>query len=497
MQVVKANLEVTTGMHLLETPEDIIINSQVYDKATMQPTANQFFNINNDCELLAKLTSLTDNEYSRIHKPADYNHILQDADDIELFYIINRSVLYQLRKHDGVYSITKSCQIDEENHMNMKFLGQTERYVLCATNALESKTISVVKIDKQSFEYTEMISETFESEKIMVDYYTFRNDENYIYFYVYKSCSNEECGVIIYQGNINTNEVIEIHKNTWDYSLAIGKCAPTTFNDYYHILVSDEEGENYEFLRYHINFDGEVDERRFAVSHEIVKMYLLENLEMQADDNLCFTLQNINNEYIACVIHSAESIQKTNTTPMYKILLFKPEGDGLKCIYVYSFGRVCYGALFYDESTILAHTTSGYRMYQLNTTTEKYQSCYERTGSFKCIGIDEMNRIYNIEDDNRITITSNITACTLEANFQKNSYEYNGSSFYTAVEFYAKNFYNTYITTKAELILDGPCQFSDGTKRKTVTITTGVNSEAVRIYGPGKVDVIIKQVGVD
>ena len=290
MQVVKANLDITTGMHLLETPEDIIINSQVYDKTTMQPTANQFFNINNDCELLAKLISLTDSEYSRIHKPADYNHILQDADDIELFYIINRSVLYQLRKHNGAYSITKSCKVDEENHMNMKFLGQTEHYILCATNALESKTVSIVKIDKQSFKCTEMIAETFESTKVMADYYVFRNDENYIYFYLYKSCSEEECGVIIYQGNINTNEVIEIHKNTWDYSLAIGKCAPTTFNGYYHILASDLEGENYEFLRYHINFDGEVDERRFEVSHEIVKMYLLENLEMKADDNLCFVM---------------------------------------------------------------------------------------------------------------------------------------------------------------------------------------------------------------
>ena len=46
MQVIPENLNITTGYHVFETPDDIIINSQIYDKITMEPKPYNFFNTN-------------------------------------------------------------------------------------------------------------------------------------------------------------------------------------------------------------------------------------------------------------------------------------------------------------------------------------------------------------------------------------------------------------------------------------------------------------------
>ena len=46
MQVIPENLNITTGYHVFETPDNIIINSQIYDKITMKQKTYNFFNSN-------------------------------------------------------------------------------------------------------------------------------------------------------------------------------------------------------------------------------------------------------------------------------------------------------------------------------------------------------------------------------------------------------------------------------------------------------------------
>ena len=92
MQVIPENLNITTGYHVFETPDDIIINSQVYDKITMEPKPFNFFNTNYKYQtyenmLLHFYTKL--NHYTMLPKEVNYKRYIQDTKDPSIFYFCN------------------------------------------------------------------------------------------------------------------------------------------------------------------------------------------------------------------------------------------------------------------------------------------------------------------------------------------------------------------------------------------------------------------------
>ena len=91
MQVIPENLNITTGYHVFETPDDIIINSQIYDKITMEPKPYNFFNTNyclNNKNLLLHEVNILEYPWAMIAKEPDYKYYIQDNQDSSIFYCL-------------------------------------------------------------------------------------------------------------------------------------------------------------------------------------------------------------------------------------------------------------------------------------------------------------------------------------------------------------------------------------------------------------------------
>ena len=62
------------GMHVFETPDNIIINSQIYDKITMEPKLCNFLNINayNNTNILKKEITIINSNRNVFPKEPEY-----------------------------------------------------------------------------------------------------------------------------------------------------------------------------------------------------------------------------------------------------------------------------------------------------------------------------------------------------------------------------------------------------------------------------------------
>ena len=111
MQVIPENLNITTGYHVFETPDDIIINSQIYDRITMEPKPYNFFNTNyclNNKNLLLHEVNILEYPWAMIAKEPDYRYYIQDTQDSDIFYCVTEQAesnqnQYILNQHSQVF----------------------------------------------------------------------------------------------------------------------------------------------------------------------------------------------------------------------------------------------------------------------------------------------------------------------------------------------------------------------------------------------------------
>ena len=151
MQVIPDNLNITTGQHVFETPEDIVINSQIYDKITMEPKPYNFFNMNtvltNKNLLLHNVNIL---EYTGVNmaKENNYKYYIQDSQNPDLYYCLSEigpsntnQYFHQIKKVENGWQVVKSISPDSGyrwnyntyfTYLHYKMLGQTDNYVILA-----------------------------------------------------------------------------------------------------------------------------------------------------------------------------------------------------------------------------------------------------------------------------------------------------------------------------------------------------------------------------
>ena len=126
------------GFHVMETPDNIIINSQVYDKVSYEPVLYNFTTVQNNNRycLLYNNIQIIDNTSSLQPTGCDYVYYLQDKYNADIFYIINYT------SDDKAQSVTKisssenkilavNTNVGPQNYARgMKFMGQTRDYIL-------------------------------------------------------------------------------------------------------------------------------------------------------------------------------------------------------------------------------------------------------------------------------------------------------------------------------------------------------------------------------
>jgi hypothetical protein len=471
-------------MHLLEMPNDIILNSQMYTKTTFQPNAYHFFNINSQSNLLDKYLSLGKTS-RRSHKESTYTNILQDTTNANMYYFVTSeesSNLFKIYCENGLY-IRKNDIVFE--NVCAKILCQTRDYLVL--DILSNTQDSIVRINKETFTF-DKCDETISEEEYYKQKYIISSDENYMYFFEIKRTSSVFEYLSIKKYNINANEITEIYTESKISHLAAMSSSITVDNIAYLFGANEN---SFAFLGYNINY---TDDSVVKTIHPISGI----TYKNVVDKRLYVTLHNIDNNYISCTIHQLENEESgVNAEQYHQHLIFQVNSGKFILKNKVTFTEGCYGILYFSDLYHLIFTANGFNFYEFNPEIVSFEKVYEKTGSFDFIGVDAVKRLYTITN-NEIDIISNATICFLESHFEKNEYSYEGTDIETKVFLSAKNFQNNSLHVEVEVHLQGPCYFTDGTQ--VASVFTELNKDVsldVIIKGSGKIDLIVKQLGIN
>lgn len=164
MQITPSNLNHTNGYQLMETPDDIIINNQVYDKFTMEPKEFKFFNTNfhlNHKVMLKHQVNILEYPWSMIPKEPDYEYYIIDNQDVNIFYCISEKaydnqeqyILKVQKTPEGEYKILNYISPDNgdaptsyyhdssspnSSRCIYKLLGQNDSFLYIAVSKVHS-----------------------------------------------------------------------------------------------------------------------------------------------------------------------------------------------------------------------------------------------------------------------------------------------------------------------------------------------------------------------
>lgn len=557
MQVIPENLNITTGYHVFETPDDIIINSQIYDKITMEPKPYNFFNTNyclNNKNLLLHEVNILEYPWAMIAKEPDYKYYIQDTQNSDIFYCLTEQAynnqdqyLLKIQKTDTSWIVLKSITPDSSYRYGMnvhyghsqstvyhyKIIGQTERFIiLCqinsggthvwSSNQPRLQTLSYVVINKSD------MSSKYLNIGVYYDYSIYNIKENDDSIYIYENLAGI-INIIRFDPYTNTRTIL-FTKDSYKNEKCIGISNIIKFKDNYYILTANHEDTYYALQKIIINFEynqvtcSEIPLEKnnsFAYHHATNRSDFLDCGWLQID------LKNIDNTYIAITIHDLQnkahgycycgspawgygegslpwSTYNQNTlsqSGFHRHILYKYDEINDKWI---SKGIITpdeptqhiYGVLYYDEYTPIFFLDTRIMAYKLNLKTEKYEKVFEKPGTFYTIGLDENNKFYMFDSNNNCYIYNDISSYELFATFEHDSYEYDNKPIQTYVTILSKNFVSQYIATKVELTLEGNCKFTENNKKTLITHTqsTGKLNVPVTVTNGGTMYCYIKEV---
>lgn len=547
MKVIPNFSKLNLGPHILETSEDIVISSQLYDKYTMKIKPFNFFNIgvsNYFANLLQKQVNITGYTGSIVAKDPDTKKWVKDSDDPNIFYCINET---GTATSDTIQSVLKIQKIDETWNIvnsiqpvvayttaigyphagtNYKILGQTKKYlfVIRQLGGYSSrgydvyghiKEPQVIRINKKDMTYTG-ISYNMPGQK-EVGFFPIKITESYMYLYRYVSGN-----IYISRYNIESNNMTDIYsKGSADLTTidtttlnTIGCSNIIEFNNKYYVISVNDSRDKHLFLEFDINFVTDiVTTKTYELESNESVPFVLVPTSTASSGWLHYTLKNINNQYIAVTSHDNENETHFAETGYTEnpVTLYSAPGYHRHSVYKFenntfvfkdtikavpSFTHI-YGMLYLSPSIVVFLTNFGFSFYEFNFETEKYDKRFDKTGTYFTIGLDEMNRFYALNDSDECEIYTNITACILDVKFELPSYNYDGtSSISTYVIIDVKNFLLQNISVEVKLILSGQCKFANNTKEYVFTTPENSVQIPVTITGGGDVNCYIKQTGV-
>lgn len=557
MQVIPENLNITTGYHVFETPDDIIINSQIYDKITMEPKPYNFFNTNyclNNKNLLLHEVNILEYPWAMIAKEPDYRCYIQDSQDSDIFYCVteqtasdqNQYILKLQRTNTG-WKVLNVIAPDSGYKFGMdvlygrsrstalhyKLLGQTEKYIIFiqttsggnhvwSSNQPRLQTLSYIAVDK--------IDMSVKSKNINVyyDYSVYLIKETNDSLYLYENLGGR-IYIVRYDPYTNTRTVF-FSKETYADAACIGISNIINFQNKYYILTCNSAKDYYAFQELTIDFEYNkvsCKEKVLEKDSNFLYHYATSRTDFLDCSWLQIDLKNVNNTYISITVH--DNVNKihgycycgssawnegsgsnpwvnlgqtvSSASKYHRHILYKYDKDNDKWI---SKGIITpdeqtqhiYGVLYYDDYTPIFFLNTRIMAYRLNIKTEKYEKCFEKAGTYYTIGLDENNKFYMFDSNNNCSIYNDVTSYELFAKFEHDSYNYTNGPIDTYITISSKNFLSEYINTKVELTLSGNCKFFENNRKTLVTYTssTGELNIPVTVTNGGTMYCYIKEV---
>ena len=556
MQVIPENLNITTGYHVFETPDDIIINSQIYDKITMEPKPYNFFNTNyclDNKNLLLHEVNILEYPWAMIAKEPDYRYYIQDTQNSDIFYCLTEQTynnqnqyFLKIQKTNTGFKILNTIASDSEyrygwvdnsyygyntrsSFLHYKLLGQTNDYIVLTqttsghsyeyrTNKPRMQTLSYIVITKSDMSAKSMNIGTY------YDYSVYLIKETKDSLYLYENLGGR-IYIVRYDPYTNTRTVF-FSKETYADSKCIGISNIIKFNNKYYILTGNSDNNYYAFQELTIDFEYNkvsCKEKVLEKDSNFIYHYATNRTDFLDCSWLQIDLKNVNNTYISITIH--DNVNKihgygycgsggatfnpwcnlgqtvSSAAKYHRHILYKYDKDNDKWI---SKGIIApdeqtqhiYGVLYYDDYTPIFLLNTRIIAYRLNLKTEKYEKCFEKAGTYYTIGLDENNKFYMFDSNNNCSIYNDVTSYELFAKFEHNSYNYTNGPIDTYVSISSKNFLSEYINTKVELTLSGNCKFFENNRKTLVTYTssTGELNIPVTVTNGGTMYCYIKEV---
>ena len=551
MQVIPENLNITTGYHVFETPDDIIINSQIYDKITMEPKPYNFFNTNyclNNKNLLLHEVNILEYPWAMIAKEPDYRYYIQDTQNSDIFYCVTEQTasdqnqyILKLQKTNTGWKILNAISPDsgyrygngygaQSSGIHYKLLGQTNSYIIIASissganypgiysNGPRLQTLSYITITKSNMSVKSM------NVGVYYDYSVYLIKETNDSLYLYENLGGR-IYIIRFDPYTNTRTVF-FSKETYADKDCIGISNIGNFQNKYYILTCNSIKDYYAFQELTIDFEYNkvsCEEKILEKDSNFPYHYATSRTDLLDCSWLQIDLKNVNNTYISITVH--DNVNKihgyeygnyyhssgdtwmnlgqtvSSQAKYHRHILYKYDKENDKWI---SKGIInpdeqtqhIYGVLYYDDYTPIFLLNTRIMAYKLNLKTEKYEKVFEKPGTFYTIGLDENNKFYMFDSNNNCYIYNDISSYELFATFEHDSYEYDNKPIQTYVTISSKNFVSQYIATKVELTLEGNCKFTENNKKTLITHTqsTGKLNVPVTVTNGGTMYCYIKEV---
>lgn len=349
MQVIPDALYITTGYHVFETPDNIIINSQLYDKFTMKPKDYCFWNINyclNNKNLLLHEKNILEYAWSKIAREPDYEFYIQDNQDSSIFYFIteigptdNNQYICKCQKTETGYKLLNYASPNSgyvpfingtgQNHvvpstfLHYKIIGQTNDFILFAQTASgryyvtnnrnepdnepRGSMLAYVIVNKNDFSFKYL------NRYLVYDYsvYFIKSIDNYLYLYeTYGQLSDDKAYQIIFRYDLSTNTLVSLYSTSVSCSQCIGISNIILFKNRYYVLTCANDDSYYAFNIFNINFQNNsvsVEQVKlpnnpgFTYHKKINRNDYFDNHWIQID------LKNIDDTYIAITEHDVEN----------------------------------------------------------------------------------------------------------------------------------------------------------------------------------------------
>lgn len=529
MLVIPASANINTRTHILETPNDIVINSQVYNKTTMRPDPYSFYPENwgsaskNRNVLFYDLNSVDGSMQWAFYREHNEPAIIRDNQEPNVHYYIHRNgsilaiskTIKQDRQYSTLWTISPNSGWAPLNRYSVsqnhyKYLGQSEEYIVCAEvqciftssgGTVGQTALSVARIKKS--DGTVVWSNVVYSYDMRVQ--VVKADNNYIFLYV-----NAGGAIHFYRYSIPTNTILNFFTDltTCQNANCIGLSNIIQFKNHYYCITASESLDRYALQRFIIDFDVHTVIRKeypLATIDEF-PFHLHTNTTLNYGWML-FTLRNVNNQYIGVTAHDNMcQPHRQNYNNTYPITQYSAQGFHRSMMLKYctdsdTFVPIChvpidsvvqhiYGVLYYDDYHLMIYMSDKVQGWRFNPNTEQFILFFEKVGKFAHVGFDSLGRLYLCDTLNKVRINSKSSAALIHGRFVEESYYYDNTPIQTSCLVYAKNFLGAYVATTVKITLLGNCIFEDGTNEKIMnTAPDDRINIPVSIVGPGDVGI--------
>jgi hypothetical protein len=506
MKITSSTNTTITGIRpkVIETANGFLLNTQYYTKEKLAPIPFENCNLQGSPYSLSIRKQLFLQGYTWNY-PNDEFNIVKDS------RYENR---YYMRTLEGYVSGSRSSKLitfeETENgeikilnvynpgdYQFLEFVGQNDSYIWWTLRS--NTSFYLYRMDKITYTVVSCWSSStsYNYGKLKQIY----SDDIYIYF------------IYFAQQNIYTLKYDKVNNST-SVSQAIYRGKETTAYNYYLTNISDtpyqiDDNTYGLFLFNAADATQPIDLYQYDTTKTITDGFTMQSVTITW--NSTKTKFDFLTTSIYCTIRNF--ISEFNGIKYLNVVTYQPNFDNANYIPVqgiYTFridsatnlvftgynqidGAKQIGGFIYDESKehLIVAKQNAFQILKFNQTTFKYESTnFEITGCYS-VGLDELQRVWYIKTDSSVHMINLEDAQSVEIEFEKEYYDYTGSTISTYINFSALNYLGEDFAGVFELTISGPAVFTENNTNTLRFDYTGTGKQQIGITITGASPVTI------